>query len=73
MSDNNKVDTQLLIGAALFGIGWGIAGICPGPAIASIANGSYGVLGFVVTMLIGMFIGDNMLAKVGERETAHQP
>lgn len=73
LSNNNKVDTQLLIGAALFGIGWGIAGICPGPAIASIANGSYGVLGFVVTMLIGMFIGDNMLAKVGERETAHQP
>ncbi|MFA0084731.1 DUF6691 family protein [Vibrio sp. E150_011] len=57
---NTKVDKKLIIGATLFGIGWGIAGICPGPAIASIANGSWGIVGFVVTMLLGLSIGGKL-------------
>ncbi len=70
LSDNKKIDSQLLSGAALFGLGWGIAGICPGPAIASMANGSYSVLGFVVTMLVGMFIGDNISRKENGKQAA---
>jgi uncharacterized membrane protein YedE/YeeE len=70
LSDNKKIDGQLLSGAALFGLGWGIAGICPGPAIASMANGSYSVLGFVVTMLVGMFIGDNISRKENGKQAA---
>lgn len=52
------IDRPLLIGAALFGIGWGIAGLCPGPAIANLAAGSPQVLLFVVTMIAGMWLRD---------------
>lgn len=49
-----RIDAKLLMGAAIFGIGWGLAGFCPGPAIASLTLGlGKGVL-FVVAMLAGM-------------------
>jgi len=48
------IDRQLLIGAALFGIGWGLAGYCPGPAIAGIVLGQSETLFFVGAMLIGI-------------------
>jgi uncharacterized membrane protein YedE/YeeE len=35
-----KIDAQLLLGAALFGAGWGLAGVCPGPAIVNFASGT---------------------------------
>ncbi|SDE49138.1 DUF6691 family protein [Belnapia rosea] len=49
-----QVDARLLGGAALFGIGWGLAGFCPGPALASLGFGDWQVLVFVVAMLGGM-------------------
>lgn len=48
------VDGRLLIGAALFGVGWGLAGYCPGPAIVSLASGTATPLMFVTAMLLGM-------------------
>jgi uncharacterized membrane protein YedE/YeeE len=45
-------------GATLFGIGWGLAGYCPGPAIASLASGNTAVLAFVLAMVVGMAIVD---------------
>lgn len=48
------VDTRLLAGAVLFGSGWGLAGFCPGPAIASLAAGSGQVVLFVLSMIAGM-------------------
>lgn len=56
------LDPQLLGGAALFGIGWGIAGLCPGPAIANLASGSMEVLGFVAAMIAGMWLRDRLSA-----------
>lgn len=50
------IDRRLLIGAALFGIGWGLAGFCPGPAIASLASGSPIVIAFVAAMIGGMLL-----------------
>ncbi|WP_086984341.1 DUF6691 family protein [Vibrio aphrogenes] len=50
------IDKQLIIGASLFGAGWGIAGICPGPALASISSFNISLLGFIVAMIIGMKI-----------------
>ncbi len=47
------LDAKLLIGAGLFGIGWGISGLCPGPAFAGLATGNALIIGFVVTMLAG--------------------
>ena len=48
------IDARLLGGAALFGIGWGLAGFCPGPALASLVVGAPRVLLFVASMLAGM-------------------
>jgi len=48
------IDRRLLIGSALFGIGWGLAGICPGPALVTLAMGFPQAIVFVVAMLAGM-------------------
>jgi uncharacterized membrane protein YedE/YeeE len=52
-----QIDGRLLAGAALFGVGWGLAGLCPGPALASLFTGSTGVLVFVGAMMAGMWLG----------------
>lgn len=54
------VDGALLGGATLFGIGWGIAGLCPGPAVANLAFGSPQVIAFVVSMVAGMWLCDRV-------------
>ncbi len=51
----NDIDAKLLAGAALFGIGWGLAGYCPGPALASLLAGSSDVMIFAGAMLAGMW------------------
>lgn len=51
-----KVDRQLLVGAALFGVGWGMTGYCPGPALATLLSGNGEVLLFVPAMLLGGFL-----------------
>ena len=48
------IDARLLLGAALFGAGWGLAGFCPGPAVAALVTGSGRVLLFVGSMVAGM-------------------
>ena len=48
-----RIDARLLGGSALFGIGWGIAGFCPGPALANLAHGSVEPIVFVMAMLAG--------------------
>ena len=48
-----SLSARLLLGSALFGIGWGIAGYCPGPALANLARGSGEALLFVTAMLAG--------------------
>ena len=50
------IDRPLILGAALFGIGWGVGGLCPGPALAALASGSPAVVLFVVAMLAGHWL-----------------
>jgi uncharacterized membrane protein YedE/YeeE len=50
------VDLSLLTGAACFGVGWGLAGFCPGPALAALVTGSPRVVLFVVSMFVGMAV-----------------
>jgi|SoiMethySBSTD1v2_1073268.scaffolds.fasta_scaffold401585_2 uncharacterized membrane protein YedE/YeeE len=52
----SDLDARLLGGAALFGIGWGLGGFCPGPAITSLASGHWSVIVFVAAMVAGMFL-----------------
>jgi uncharacterized membrane protein YedE/YeeE len=49
-------DAPLLVGSAIFGIGWGLAGLCPGPGIVSAAAGSVSGIAFVAAMLAGMHV-----------------
>jgi uncharacterized membrane protein YedE/YeeE len=53
-TSNNLINGRLLFGAALFGVGWGLSGYCPGPVVTSVAGGSAPVLMFVGAMLVGM-------------------
>jgi len=48
------VDAKLVIGATLFGVGWGLAGFCPGPALAGLILGKWQIVVFVTAMLAGM-------------------
>jgi hypothetical protein len=50
------VDVRLLAGAAVFGVGWGLAGFCPGPGLVSAASGVPNALWFVAAMTLGMWI-----------------
>jgi uncharacterized membrane protein YedE/YeeE len=52
--ESRVLDRPLLVGAALFGVGWGLVGFCPGPAIASLVLGAWQPWLFVVAMLAGM-------------------
>jgi uncharacterized protein len=49
-----RLGRNLVIGSVLFGMGWGLVGLCPGPAVASIGWGGLGGLVFLVSMLAGM-------------------
>jgi len=49
-----QIDHRLLLGSALFGIGWGVAGFCPGPALVALGMGELKALAFVAAMLAGM-------------------
>ena len=57
-----RVDAALLGGAALFGIGWGLAGYCPGPAFVALGSGALGTLAFVGAMLLGM-LGERAMGR----------
>lgn len=57
------VDWRLVLGGVLFGVGWGIAGYCPGPGIVAASAGSLAGGVFVVAMLAGMAIHDRLYAK----------
>jgi hypothetical protein len=64
------VDRNLVAGAALFGVGWGLTGLCPGPAIENLATLSPQVLAFVAAMIAGMMARETMTKREGMRAAA---
>ena len=68
LPENRTVDRPLVLGSALFGIGWGISGFCPGPALAALSLGKPEPLLFVVFMLASMVLHDRVFA--GPRKLA---
>jgi uncharacterized membrane protein YedE/YeeE len=69
------MDRSLIGGAALFGIGWGIAGFCPGPALVGTAARSVDAAVFTVSMLAGMLVADRITAAAasGRRASTREP
>ncbi|MGO2509087.1 MAG: DUF6691 family protein [Vibrio hibernica] len=61
---NKRIDINLIAGAAIFGLGWGIAGICPGPAISSVSEFNMDIISFVAAMIIGSMI----VTKISKRK-----
>jgi uncharacterized protein len=62
-----KVDRRLVLGSALFGLGWGLAGYCPGPALAALGLGHSGTWLFVAAMLAGMAAQELLQAILPQR------
>ncbi len=56
MPPRAHIDSRLLIGAAIFGVGWGLGGLCPGPALANLASASPGIFLFVLAMILGQWL-----------------
>lgn len=56
------IDARVIVGPAIFGIGWGLGGFCPGPALTAIGLGATGALAFVPSMIAGMW-GARLLAE----------
>lgn len=61
---STKIDSQLVTGSVMFGMGWGLAGLCPGPSIAALSYGGAGLYIFVAAMLTGMFVAPMVRARL---------
>jgi uncharacterized membrane protein YedE/YeeE len=58
------IDRSLIFGALLFGMGWGLGGYCPGPAITSLGSGNMNAVLFVVAMAMGMLLADRVISPI---------
>jgi uncharacterized protein len=65
-----RVGHNLVIGSVLFGAGWGLAGLCPGPAMASLSFGGIGGLVFLVAMMAGMWAAPALRQRIDRLATA---
>ncbi|XRD85936.1 YeeE/YedE family protein [Dyella acidisoli] len=67
LPDTHRIDLRLLTGAALFGIGWGVAGYCPGPALVSLSGGALSVWILVAAMVAGWWLAGQLPTGVKRR------
>ena len=65
-----KLDRAIVVGSLMFGAGWGLAGLCPGPALASFAIGSWGGALFFLSMVSGMVIAPKVASWLSAKTTA---
>jgi uncharacterized membrane protein YedE/YeeE len=67
-----RIDRRLALGSLTFGVGWGLAGYCPGPALASLLSGGAKPLAFVLAMLAGMALFESLewRPRGGQQEAA---
>nr|MCG6288014.1 YeeE/YedE family protein [Vibrio vulnificus] len=62
------IDKRLVAGATIFGIGWGLAGICPGPAVASLGLGNIQIVLFFAAMMVGLGVTNLLICFKNARE-----
>jgi uncharacterized membrane protein YedE/YeeE len=68
---STAIDARLVVGAALFGIGWGLSGMCPGPGLVALANNSSAAVTFVFAMVLGMAVVSRSRPDSGECPASH--
>jgi uncharacterized membrane protein YedE/YeeE len=68
LPEKKEIDGRLIGGAVVFGVGWGLSGFCPGPAVAALVSGIAPVVAFVAAMLVGMAV----YALLFERKPHHR-
>lgn len=64
------IDERLIGGAVVFGLGWGLTGFCPGPALASLVFGYWPSVLFVAAMAVGMLLARHLFLGTGEQQSA---
>jgi len=64
LPDNIFIDRRLVVGSAMFGVGWGLAGLCPGPVVGSLFLNPNSIVPFLLIMLVGLKIGSLVKAKL---------
>jgi uncharacterized protein len=67
-----RIDAKLVVGAAVFGVGWGLSGLCPGPAVVSLASGQLGAILYVASMIVGMAIYRGVEMSFGDDHSASE-
>ena len=70
LPQSKVIDARLLIGGALFGIGWGLGGLCPGPAVTALGAGFVPAAWFVAAMLLGMWLHDRFIGSSSNLRSA---
>jgi uncharacterized membrane protein YedE/YeeE len=65
------LDGRLIMGAAIFGVGWAMAGLCPGPALASIGYLDKNLLVFVLALILGSFLGNGRFFVRNSHKSSH--
>jgi uncharacterized membrane protein YedE/YeeE len=63
ISTNKAIDKKLITGASIFGLGWGLVGICPGPVISSLGAGNTQAWMFLAAMIIGFITADKLIGQ----------
>lgn len=68
------IDGPLVLGAVIFGIGWGLGGYCPGPAVASLTQPSLGLVAFIIAMGVGLGVSSRaakLISRASPKEHPH--
>ena len=63
LPDTQRIDRRLVLGSATFGIGWGIAGFCPGGALPALGTGEFSVFAFIAALIAGMLLARMLQAR----------
>lgn len=69
----SRLEASLVAGSALFGLGWGLGGYCPGPAFASLSHPTAGLFDFLLAMLLGLLVVAPLARRLLTRPAAAKP
>ncbi|ENM5824671.1 YeeE/YedE family protein [Vibrio metoecus] len=72
LANNTKVDRRLISGSVIFGLGWGLVGICPGPIVSSLALGNLGSWVFFPAMMLGLGLTNLLICIKNRKEIQTQ-